>query len=261
MTEQAKPAQQKQAGTPAIKQMFEKDNVQQRFKQMLGEKANSFLVSVLNVVRSSDQLSQAEPDSVRDAAAIAATLDLPIDPNLGMAYIIPYKDGKSGKTYANFQMGYKGFIQLAQRSGQLKTISATPVRDGQIVKNDPLRGYEFDFTQGQDGKIVGYAAYMALLNGFEKTLYMTRKEMEQHAASYAAGYKKGYSNWNKKFDEMALKTVIKQLLSKYAPLSVDLQKALQSDNGIEQEEADNAIEQQEAAPEIDVSTNQTGSND
>lgn len=261
MTEQAKPTEQKQVGTPAIKQMFEKDNVQQRFKQMLGDKANSFLVSVINVVRSSDRLSQAEPDSVRDAAAIAATLDLPIDPNLGMAYIIPYPDGKTGKVYANFQMGYKGFIQLAQRSGQLKTISATPVREGQIIKNDPLRGYEFDFSGGQLGEIVGYAAYMALLNGFEKTLYMSRKEMEQHAASYSAGYKKGYSNWNKKFDEMALKTVIKQLLSKYAPLSVDLQKALQSDSGIEHEEAGNAIEQQEAAPEIDASQPKTRAND
>ena len=242
MTEQAKPAQQKQAGTPAIKQMFEKDNVQQRFKQMLGEKANSFLVSVLNVVRSSDQLSQAEPDSVRDAAAIAATLDLPIDPNLGMAYIIPYKDGKTGKTYANFQMGYKGFIQLAQRSGQLKTISATPVRDGQIVKNDPLRGYEFDFTQGQDGKIVGYAAYMALLNGFEKTLYMSVDEIKKHASAYSKTYKSQYGQWSQNFDGMAMKTVLKLLLSKYAPLSVDMQQAVKTDQAVVNDYEGNQIE-------------------
>jgi recombination protein RecT len=259
MTEQTQQPAKTESKSPIKAQLY-KDNVQQRFQELLGERASAFMTSVMSVVKDNDQLSQAEPSSVLNAAMTAATLDMPIDNNLGMAYIVPYKDGKSGKTYAQFQLGYKGFIQLAQRSGQFKTISATPVRQGQIVTADPLRGYEFDFTQGHDKEVVGYAAYFALLNGFEKTLYMSKAEMEQHAASYAAGYKKGYSNWNRKFDEMALKTVIKQLLSKYAPLSVDMQKAQQSDQTVAVEEP-NAIEQQEQAPEIDASQTKTQAND
>jgi len=208
MTEQTQTPAKTETKSPIKAQLY-KENVQQRFQELLGERASAFMTSVMSAVKDNDQLSQAEPSSVLNAAMTAATLDMPIDNNLGMAYIVPYKDGKSGKTYAQFQLGYKGFIQLAQRSGQFKTISATPVRQGQIV---------------------------------------------------TAGYKKGYSNWNRKFDEMALKTVIKQLLSKYAPLSVDMQKAQQSDQTVSVEEP-NAIEQQEAAPEIDASQPKTQGND
>lgn len=129
-------------------------------------------------------------------------------------------------------MGYKGFIQLAQRSGQFKTISATPVFEGQLVEQNPLTGFQFDFTKKTSEKIIGYASYFQLLNGFEKTLYATVEELQAHGGKYSQTYKKGYGLWKDDFDAMAIKTVLKLLLSKFAPLSVDMQRAVITDQAI-----------------------------
>ena len=119
------------------KSLFARDDVKAKFQEMLGKRATSFITSVLQIVASNDLLAKADPTSVYQSAAVAATLDLPLNNNLGFAYIVPYnqkqKDG-SYKTVAQFQLGYKGFIQLAQRSGQFKTISATPVYEGQLIE-------------------------------------------------------------------------------------------------------------------------------
>ena len=215
----------------AMKDFFQREDVVQKFQELLGKRASSFLTSVLSVVSQSELLAKADPKTVYMAALTSATLDLPINQNLGFAYIVPYKG------QAQFQMGYKGFIQLALRSGQFLTISASPVYEGQLIEENPLTGYVFDRKAKKSEVVVGYASYFKLLNWFEKTFYMTRAEIERHANNYSAQFKKSQSGlWKDKFDEMATKTVIKLLLSKFAPLSVEMQKAVIADQGVLQDE-------------------------
>ncbi len=208
------------------KQFFQQDVVKRKFDELLGERSTAFITSVLQIVNSNSYLQNASPQSIFNAACVAATLNLPINNNLGFAYIVPY--GKD----AQFQMGYRGFIQLAQRSGQFKTISASPIYDGQLVEENPLTGFEFDFQVSKSGIPIGYAAYFKLLNGFEKTLYMTTDELKQHGLKFSQTFKRGSGLWKDDFESMALKTVLKLLLSKFAPLSVDMQKAVITDQGV-----------------------------
>mgnify|MGYP006351483205 CR=1 FL=1 len=218
-----------------VKNLFGRDEVRNKFQELLGKRSAGFITSVLQIVASNDLLAKAEPHSVYHSAAVAATLDLPLNNNLGFAYIVPYNQKQKDGTYkqvAQFQMGYKGFIQLAQRSGQFKTISATPVFEGQLVEQNPLTGFQFDFTKKTSEKIIGYASYFQLLNGFEKTLYATVEELQAHGGKYSQTYKKGYGLWKDDFDAMAIKTVLKLLLSKFAPLSVDMQRAVITDQAI-----------------------------
>jgi len=217
------------------KALFEREDVKKKFQEMLGKKSTSFITSVLQIVASNDMLRNAEPNSIYQAASVAATLDLPLNNNLGFAYIVPYnqkqKDG-SYKQVAQFQLGYKGFIQLAQRSGQFKTISASPIYEGQIAENNPLTGITFDFKAKKSETIIGYASYFKLLNGFESTYYMSLEDVKKHGKKFSQTFKKGFGLWADDFDSMAIKTVIKLLLSKYAPLSVDMQRAVISDQAI-----------------------------
>lgn len=225
--------------TLTVKALLSQDQVRERFKELLGKKAQGFIISVLQCVASNDLLAKAEPHSVYHAAMVAATLDLQLNNALGLAYIVPYnqkqKDG-SYKVIAQFQAGYKSFIQLSQRSGQFKTISASAIYEGQLIESNPLLGYRFDFTKKTSEKTIGYAAYFQLLNGFEKTLYMTVEELRKHGNSFSQSYKnpktKPYSLWETNFDAMATKTVIKLLLSKFAPLSIEMQKAVITDQGL-----------------------------
>lgn len=221
------------------KQLFDRDDVKNKFKELLGKRATSFVTSVLQIVASNELLSKADPMSIYQSAAVAATLDLPLNNNLGFAYIVPYNKrttNNEGKDItiqvAQFQMGYKGFIQLAQRSGQFKTISAAPIYDGQLIEQNPLTGFMFDFTQKKTDVIIGYAAYFKLLNGFEKTLYMSKEDLNKHGVRFSQTFKKGYGLWKDDFDSMAIKTVIKLMLSKFAPLSVDMQRAVIVDQAI-----------------------------
>lgn len=219
----------------SVKQFFAQDIIKNKVQEVLGQRSNQFITTVLQIASSNDLLSKSDPVSILNAAMVAATLDLPINQNLGFAYIIPFnqkqKDG-SYKTVAQFQLGYKGFIQLAQRSGQFKTISATPIYDGQLIESNPLTGFKFDFTAKKSDIVIGYAAYFELLNGFQKTLYMTVDEMKAHGLKFSQTFKKGYGLWNDDFDSMAQKTVIKLLLSKFAPLSIEMQKAIVTDQAI-----------------------------
>ena len=166
------------------KSLFSRDDVKKKFEEMLGANSAAFITSVLQIVASSQQLASADPASVYNAAALAATLNLPIQNALGMAYIVAYNQKQANGSYksvAQFQMGYRGFIQLAQRSGQIKTISSAPIYEGQLVEENPLTGFVFDFTKKQSEKVIGYAAYFKLLNGFEKTLYSSVDDLRAHA--------------------------------------------------------------------------------
>lgn len=217
------------------KALFNQDNIKKKFEEMMGKKAQGFITSVLQIVTTNKDLSKADPMSIYNAAATAATLDLPINNNLGFAYIIPYNQKQSDGTWkqvAQFQMGYKGFIQLAQRSGVFKTISATPIYEGQLVEENPLTGFVFDFTKKSSDKLVGFASYFSLINGFEKTFYMTTEEMKAHGTKFSKTFKNSNSLWQNDFISMGNKTVIKLLLSKYAPMSIEMQKAAIMDQAV-----------------------------
>lgn len=218
-----------------VKELFNREDVKTKFQEILGKKAAGFMVSVINAVSNNENLSAADQSSVLFAAATAASLDLPIDPNLGFAYIVPYNQKQKDGTYkqmAQFQMGYKGFIQLAQRSGQFKSINAVPVYDGDTDESVFGRLTAIITPTPPDGKVVGYAAYFKLLNGFEKHHYMTVEELKKHGKRYSKSYAKGYGLWETDFESMAVKTVLKLLLSKFAPLSVEMQRAVISDQSV-----------------------------
>lgn len=223
-----------------VKALFAKDEVKSKFQEMMGKRAASFITSVLQITSQNEMLSTADPVSIYQSAAVAATLDLPLNNNLGFAYIVPYnskqKDG-SWKVVAQFQIGAKGFKQLALRSGQFVTINDTDVREGELKHFDRLTG-EIEFEWIQDVKerlskpIIGYASYFKLLNGFEKIFYMTVDELTNHGLRFSQTYKKGFGLWKDDFDGMARKTVIKLNLSKNAPLSVEMQKAVIADQAV-----------------------------
>ena len=209
-----------------VSAFLENDKVKEKFNNVLGKNSSAFLSSVLTVLSQNELLAKASKESVYSAALMSATLNLPINQNLGFAYIVPFKG------QASFQLGYKGYLQLAQRSGQFKTISATPIYEGQIISKNPLTGYEFDFENRDSDKVIGYAAYFELLNGFNKTYYMSVEDITSHAKKYSQTFKKGFGVWKDNFESMAQKTVLKLLLSKYAPLSVEMQKAVVSDGAV-----------------------------
>ena len=222
-----------QKSTNPIKTFFEKPLVQNKIKELVGKNASSFATSILQVVNSNEMLRTATPESIFSAACMAATLNLPINSNLGFAHIVPYRNTKTNTTEAQFQLGWKGFVQLAQRSGQFKKISTAVAHEGQLIKSDPLQGYEFNWDAHLNNKpTIGYVAYFQLLNGFEAYLYMTIEEVKEHGLRYSQSFKKGYGVWVDNFDAMALKTVLKLLLSKQAPLSVEMQKAILADQAV-----------------------------
>ncbi|WP_121775791.1 recombinase RecT [Acinetobacter bereziniae] len=222
--------------------------IRKKFEEVLGKKTQGFLASVMQVANQ-PQLKNAVPATVINAAMMAATLDLPINNNLGFAYIVPYKrkfkDGQGRwqeSNEAQFQMGYKGFIQLAQRSGQFSRIAATPVYEGQLISANPLLGYEFDWTVENKGEAIGYVAFFKLLNGFTAELYMSKAEINKHAGRYSQSFKYGSGVWKDNFEAMALKTVTKLLLSKQAPLSIDMQTAQLADQAIVRDVESNDFE-------------------
>lgn len=213
---------------------------QEYLQQVLAEKKSAFVNNITALVANDVKLQACEPISLMYAGIKATALDLPLDTNLGFAYVIPYNNRKAGKMEAQFQIGYKGFIQLAIRSGQFKTLNVTDVKEGELKEVNLLTG-EISFEARPNRaelKTIGYVAYFRLINGFEKTLYMDAKEMEKHAKTYSQTYSsnKDYvrnaSKWATDFDAMAKKTVIKLLLSRYAPLSVEMQSAITSDQAV-----------------------------
>lgn len=202
--------------------------VMKRFSDILGKKSAGFISSLVSLSKT-QALANAEPNSVVASALVAASLDLPIVPTLGFAAIVPFYDSKKKQTLASFQVMTKGLIQLSQRSGQYKTINVTAVYDGDIKSYNRFTGeIEFDQTNTPDmsKEPIGYVAYMKLTNGFEKYLYMTIDELKKHGQHYSQTYRKGYGLWVDNFDAMAKKSVLKLLISKYGPLSVDTQMSL-----------------------------------
>lgn len=232
-------------GVPALKSMLATQIIRKQIKSLLGERAGHFMMAIVQVVEGTPQLQQAEPQSIINAAIASAVLNLPIEKNLGFAYIVPYKDREKGMI-AQFQMGYKGYIQLALRTGEYKFINAIAVKEGELQNYNFLTGelkLEFieDLDKRETTKTIGYASYIEFNNGFRNTIFMTETQIKNHAKKYSQSYQydlnKGYknSNWSKNFEAMALKTVLKLNLSKYGALSVEVQKALQTDELVVEE--------------------------
>lgn len=214
-----------------LKQFLGTPGAKKQLKGLLKDKAAYFAMALVQVVEGNDQLQRAEPQSIFNAGIASAILGLPFEKNLGFAYIVPYGEK------AQFQVGYKGLIQLALRTGKYKLINSVAIKEGEIASKNFLTGeIEFKFCQDDDLrdtlKTVGYASYIELNNGFRKTLYMSMKQVQEHAQRYSKSF--GYKNsvWSINFDAMALKTVLKLNLAKFGVLSVDFEKALQLDGAV-----------------------------
>ena len=218
-----------------IQEYLRTREVNSRIQELLRDRASSFITTITSMVNQDEKLAKCEPKSLLMAALKAAALNLPVDPNLGRAFIIPYKQ-KDGTYQAQLQLGWKAFVDLAQRTGRFVRINATAVKEGEIVATNHLTGeITFDWKADREGlETIGYAAYMELDNGFKKEFYMTNKELGSHATQYSKSYKydKKGSLWATNYDAMAKKTVIKLMLSKYAPLSTDMQQAQMVDQAV-----------------------------
>ncbi|KSU63665.1 recombinase RecT [[Bacillus] enclensis] len=223
-----------------MKGLLASPSVIKRFEEVLGKRATQFTASILSLYNSEKMLQKSEPMSVISSAMIAATLDLPVDKNLGYAWIVPY----GGK--AQFQLGYKGYIQLALRTGQYRYINVTPIHEGELIKWNPLtEDIDIDFEQRKSEVVIGYAAYFELLNGFRKTVYWTKEAVEKHRKKFS----KSDFGWKNDWDAMAMKTVLKNLLSKWGILSVEMQKAV-----IEENDPSDEREMKDITPEDDDNT-------
>lgn len=209
----------------ALRGYFNNETCMNNLRAMLGQKAQGFATSVLSVVNNNKLLQNAEPASVYSSAMVAASLDLPINPNLGFAAIVPY--GKQ----AQFQIMTRGLVQLAIRSGQYAKICNAIVHKGELVKYDPFRDeYEFDASKRESDEVIGYMAYFRTIGGFEKFYYMTKEEALAHGKRYSKSFKTGV--WTTDPDAMCLKTVLKMLLSKFGILSIEMQRAIRFDQGV-----------------------------
>ncbi|MCY8412773.1 recombinase RecT [Bacillus spizizenii] len=235
--------QKKQKSAPVqqqgatMKGLLSSPSVIKRFEEVLGKRATQFTASILSLYNSEQMLQKTDPMSVISSAMVAATLDLPIDKNLGYAWIVPY----GGK--AQFQLGYKGYIQLALRTGQYKSINCIPIHEGELQRWNPLtEEIEIDFEKRESDAVIGYAAYFELINGFRKTVYWTKAQVEKHKKKFS----KSDFGWKNDWDAMALKTVLKAVLSKWGILSVEMQKAV--------------IEEDETRERIDI-TNEADSSE
>ena len=175
-------------------------------------------------------MQKADRNSIILAAATAAALDLPINPNLGYAALIPYQDTKTNTCLAQCQIMRNGWVELSQRSGQVIKMTNEIVYEGELVKCNRFKDeYEFDETQRKSDKIVGYMSYVKLASGFEKTVFWTIERCKEHGLKYSKTFKKGYGNWKDDFNGMALKTVLKHLIVKYVPKSLEMQMAIERD--------------------------------
>lgn len=205
-------------------------------------KASRFVTSLITLCSLNPELASCDRATLVSAALNAETLGLPLNNQMGFGYVLPYKDNKLNRVVAQFQVGWKGLIQLMIRSGQMKKIHVIEVRQGELVKFNPILN-DFEFSYILDEKVrnkapvIGYYCFFETTNGYVQELYWTKEQMDNHAETFSPGYandlKKGtrYTFWSKNFDGMAKKTMLKQI-SKFAPMSVDLIRAIETDQAV-----------------------------
>lgn len=278
---------QSNGGLAKLKTILNAPSVQEQFQNALAENKDLFVASIIDLYNGDTSLQTCNPSAIVSEALKAAVLDLPINRALGFAYIVVYnnsvkvKDPQTGRELwtkvptPTFVPGYKGFIQLAMRTGQYRTINADFVYDGELRTTNRLSGEIALDGKRKSDKIVGFFCYFELLNGYRKTLYMSVEEMAKYAKRYAPGIKRDTTvaqliekanngitsksvGWEGNFNDMALKTVIRRVLSKYGYLSIKMQNALSDDVNAEtkaMQSRDEALQVAEAQPiDLDVTT-------
>lgn len=233
-------------GLAQLKGVLANETMKKNFENILKENAGAFMASIIELYQSDNYLQKCNPNAVVLEALKAATLKLPINKALGFAYIIPYG------TTPTFQLGYRGIIQLAQRSGQYKYINAGEVYEGEEVNYNRISGMLEISGEATSENVIGYFAYFQLQNGFEKAVYWSKEKVLNHAKRFSQAYKSGKkdSPWFTNFDAMALKTVLKSIISKYGPMSVEFADAMANDNDdrVEAEVEENANKQPVTIP-------------
>lgn len=216
----------KREATPVdrLKRIIGSDSVKEQFKNALAENSGLFVASLIDVYANDSYLQRCEPKDVVMEALKAATLKLPLNKNLGFAYIVPFKNK------ATMQIGYKGYLQLAQRTGQYRFINADCVYEGEEITVDRLTGEVYFSGEQTSETAIGYFAHIETTTGFRKTIFWTRARVEAHAQRYSQSYQSGKNSpWKTHFDEMAIKTVLRSLLSKYGVMSVEMASAIHQD--------------------------------
>lgn len=212
------------AKVDTFKNILNQQTIRAQLRNTLHDNAGAFMSSMIDLYEGDNYLQNCDPQAVAMECMKAASLKLPIVKSLGFAYVVPFKN------VPTFTIGYKGLIQLAQRSGTYKTINADAVYEGEFVRKDKLSGMIDLSGERKSDTVIGYFAYFKLLNGFEKILYMTKAEVEAWGAKYSPSYSSNSTPWKKEFDKMAMKTVLRQLIGKYGPMSDEMQTAFSSDD-------------------------------
>ncbi len=213
------------------------DAVKSQINKVIGgNNGDRFVSSIISAVQANASLKECTSPSIVSAALLGYSLKLSPSPQLGQYYLVPFYNRKKGLSEAQFNLGYKGYIQLALRSGQYKKLNVLAIKEGELINYNPLdEEIEVklidDEEEREKAKTIGYYAMFEYLNGFKKTMYWSKAKMESHALKYSQGYKakKGYTFWEKDFDSMAYKTMLRQLISKWGIMSIDMQSALDSD--------------------------------
>lgn len=229
--------QKPQTGLQRFNALLENTRTQDYLANVLGEKKQTFVGNMVALVSNNKALCECDPSTIMFSCLKSSALDLSLDPALGLSWVVPFKDNKTGTMVATWQLGARGYVQLALRSGQFKKLNVRDVREGEIVGEDFVSG-ELYFKKLEedrlDAKIVGYLAYFELNNGFQKQLYMTVEELDAHAKRFSQTYRRGYGLWADKDMRVAMmeKTILKRLLSKYAPLSIQMRDAIKSDSAV-----------------------------
>lgn len=216
---------------PQLKSALNAPSVRQKFEEMLGKRSSQFMTSITSVVSNNALLQKADVNSIIMGSAVAASMDLPLNANLGYAALVPFnsKDG----CFAQLQVMVKGWTELFLRSGQCQSIICETVYEGQLVKKNKFTGeYVFDEDAKTSDKIIGFMAYFRLTNGFEKYEYMTIEEIKAHAQKFSQTFRRGSGIWKEHFEEMAKKTVLKRLITKWAPKSIEMQRMAMFDQAV-----------------------------
>lgn len=242
----------------SVQGLLKNPAIQKKFNDVLKDKSNSFTSSLISLVNGDGNLSDSEPMSIVASAMQAAQLDLPIEKQFGFAYIVPFnaKNKQTGQweKKAQFMLGYRGYIQLAQRSGQYQSINVINVYDGQLESWNPLTEQaKFNPDNQISDEVVGYIGYFKLLNGFEKTTYWTREQVEKHRIENNKGKDKRKLTgvWASNYDAMAQKTVLRNLLSKWGILSIEMQQGVLADDTVSDIDNDGQIQRVDVTESVD----------
>lgn len=217
-----------------------RDAVKDQINKVVGGKdGQRFISAIVSATNTNPALQECTNQSILSGALLGESLKLSPSPQLGHYYLVPFNDKNEGKV-AQFQLGYKGYIQLAIRSGQYKKLNVMAIKEGELEYFDPLNEdikinlMVDDWDKREAAPTIGYYAFFELTNGFRKALYWSKAQMEAHALKYSPGYKakKGYTFWEKNFDGMAYKTMLRQLISKWGIMSIELQNAFEGDMAV-----------------------------